>query len=79
MRILHYALFRENIKHKSHNSFRSRNHYSNSALKVIVNLAALNPILSWLKNVNITNYRNEIKEIRLFFSRPSLSATSLLK
>lgn len=76
MCILHYALFRENKKRKSHNSFRPRNHYSKSALKDIVNLAALKPILSWLKNVKITNSRNEI---RLFFNRPRLSATTLLK
>lgn len=69
MRILNYALFRENTKHKSHNGFRSRDRYSNSALKAIVNLAALKSILSWLKNVNITNYGNEIREIRLFSSR----------
>lgn len=79
MRILNYALFRKNKKHKSHNSFRSRNHYSNSALKAIVNLADLKPILSWLKNVKITNSGNEIREIRLLFSRPRLSATTLLK
>lgn len=79
MRILHYDLFKEITKHKSHNSFRSRNHYSNSALKAIVNLAALKPILSWLKNVKISNSGNEIREIRLFFSGPRLSATTLLK
>lgn len=48
-------------------------------LKAIVNLAALKPILSWLKNVKITNSGNEIREIRLFFSRPRLSVTTLLK
>lgn len=79
MRILNYALFRKNTKHKSHNSFRSHSHYSNSALKAIVNLAALKPILSWFMNVRITNSGNEIREIRLLFSRPRLSPTTLLK
>lgn len=75
MRILHYALFRENTKHKSPNSFRSRNHYSNSALKAIVKPCCL----SWLMNVKITNSGNEIREIILFFCRLRLSATTLLK
>lgn len=66
----------QNIKVITVSDHASRNHYSNSALKDIVNLAALKPILSWLKNVNITNSGIEF---RLFFSRPRLSATTLLK